>query len=227
VLRIAKNQVEKLTHGWFVVRNRSTKEINEGVTIDGRHRIERDFFVQAHPWKELPKDRVGIDALKCFLGHLLYDHIHSEFSAVIKDIEKLLRETEKNLELLGPPRQSAADQRRFLMRVIDEYQKQVHKALTGSYDEALDAQSPLKLRMLVRKTNDMLARLMSLQGHAKVFRMIQGKIDSDFKRQEQETENIYDWIRRYYVDSRGPELPGTVNSRELHTLPGMDFACSS
>ncbi|KAJ6090432.1 P-loop containing nucleoside triphosphate hydrolase protein [Penicillium sp. IBT 16267x] len=211
VLRIAKNQVEKLTHGWFVVRNRSTKEINEGVTVDGRHQIERDFFVQAHPWKELQKDRVGIDALKGFLGHLLYDHIRSEFPAVIKDIESLLRETERDLELLGLPRQSAADQRRFLMRLIGEYQKQVYKALNWSYDEALDAQSPLKLRMLVRKVNDQFALLMSRKGHAKIFRTIQGKIDSDFKRQEQETENIYDWIRRYYIDSRGPELPGVVN----------------
>ncbi|KAJ5350323.1 hypothetical protein N7541_008050 [Penicillium brevicompactum] len=211
VLRIAQNQVEKLTHGWFAVRNRSTKEINEGVTVEGRHRIEKDFFAQAHPWKSLQKNRVGIDALKGFLGHLLYDHIRSEFPAVIKDIEGLSSETEKDLELLGLPRQSASDQRRFLMRLVCVYQSQVHKALHGNYDEALDAQSPLKLRMHVRKLNDQFALLMSRKGHAKLFRTIQGKIDSDFKRQEQETQNIYEWIRGYYVDSRGPELPGIVN----------------
>jgi hypothetical protein len=94
VLRIAKSQVEKLTHGWFAVRNRSTKEINEGVTIEGRHQIEKDFFAQAHPWKGLQKGRVGIGALKGFLGHL-YDHIRSEFPAVIQDIESLSRETER------------------------------------------------------------------------------------------------------------------------------------
>ncbi|KAJ5766695.1 uncharacterized protein N7511_004311 [Penicillium nucicola] len=211
VLRIAKNQVEKLTHGWFVVRNRSTKEINEGVTIEGRHQVEKDFFAQNHPWNKLQEDRVGIDALKCFLGHLLYDHIRSEFPAVIKDIENLSRQTEKDLELLGFSRQTATDQRRFLMRLINAYQSQVHNALGGRYDENLDTQSPLKLRMLVRKYNDYFALLMSRKGHAKIFRTVDGKIDSDFKRQEGEKENIYDWIRCYYVDSRGPELPGVVN----------------
>jgi hypothetical protein len=97
------------------------------------------------------------------------------------------------------------------MRLINAYQTQVYKALNGSYDDALDAKSPLKLRMLVRKFKDHFALIMSRKGHAKMFRTVEGKIDFYFKRQEQETETIYDWIRRYYVDSRGPELPGIVN----------------
>ncbi|CAG8237941.1 unnamed protein product [Penicillium salamii] len=70
VLRIAKNEVERLTYGWFAVRNRSTKEIKESVTIEGRHRKEKEFFSTVQPWTELQKDRVGINALKSFLGHL-------------------------------------------------------------------------------------------------------------------------------------------------------------
>ena len=171
----------------------------------------RDFFAHNHPWNELEKDRVGIDALKRFLGHLLYDHIRSEFATVIKDIESLSCQTEKELALLGFSRQTAADQRRFLMHIINAYQSQVHNALSGRYDEGLDTQSPLKLRMLVRKYNDFFALVMSRKGHAKMFRTVDGKIDSDFKRQEEDKESIYDWIRCYYVDSRGPELPGVVN----------------
>jgi hypothetical protein len=113
VLRIAKNEVERLTHGWFAVRNRSTKEIKEGVISEGRHRKEKEFFSMMQPWTELKKDRVGINALKSFLGHLLYDHIRSEFPAVVADIRRLSLETQKELEIPGPSRQTPAEQRRF------------------------------------------------------------------------------------------------------------------
>ncbi|KAL5379233.1 hypothetical protein PMIN02_010994 [Paraphaeosphaeria minitans] len=49
VLRIAKNEVEKLTHGWFVVKNRSTQEIIAGVTIKERHKRENHLFLNKSP----------------------------------------------------------------------------------------------------------------------------------------------------------------------------------
>ncbi|KAL2788499.1 P-loop containing nucleoside triphosphate hydrolase protein [Aspergillus keveii] len=104
VMRIAKNQVENLKHGWFVVKNRSTKEIQEGVTIEDRHVKEQRFFSTHLPWSELPKDRVCIHPLKKFLGLLLYEHIRSEFPNVVKDVETHLRAAQKALELLEPPR---------------------------------------------------------------------------------------------------------------------------
>jgi hypothetical protein len=75
-VRIAKNEVEKLTHGWFAVKNRSTQEIADGVTIEERHKREKHFFATCAPWTDLKRDRTGIYALKIFLGGLLYNHIH-------------------------------------------------------------------------------------------------------------------------------------------------------
>ncbi|KAJ5971779.1 uncharacterized protein N7479_001697, partial [Penicillium vulpinum] len=218
VLRIAKNEVERLTHGWFAVRNRSTKEIQEGITIEGRHRKEKEFFSTVHPWTELKKDRVGINALKSFLGHLLYDHIRSEFPAVVADIEKLSLETQKELEILGPSRQTPAEQRRFLTRLASSYQNEVDRALDGNYSADLEAQSPLKLRMHLRQHADDFARSMATGGHAKVFRTIQNENDPEFSRLAGDLENIYDWIRRYYLESRGSELPGTVNPVVLQNM---------
>ena len=79
------------------------------MTIDERHKREKAFFATQAPWIELKKDRVGIDALKKFLGGLLYNHIRSEFPEVVKDIEKLAASTQKELELLGLLRQTTAD----------------------------------------------------------------------------------------------------------------------
>lgn len=218
VLRIAKNEVERLTHGWFVVRNRSTKEINEGVTIEGRHQRELQFFSTNHPWTELKRDRVGINALKLFLGHLLYDHIRSEFPAVVADIERLSQETQKELEILGPSRQTSAEQRRFLTRISSTYQNEVDKALNGNYSADLEALSVLKLRMHLRQYADDFAKAMATNGHAKVFRTIRNENDPEFRRPADDFDNIYDWIERYYLESRGSELPGTVNPMVLQNM---------
>lgn len=70
-MKIAQNEVEKLNHGSFAVRNRSTKDINDGVDIEGRHQKEKEFFSLVAPWNELKKDRVGVQALKDFFGRAL------------------------------------------------------------------------------------------------------------------------------------------------------------
>ncbi|KAL5048581.1 hypothetical protein BDW71DRAFT_213326 [Aspergillus fruticulosus] len=227
VIRIAKNQVDKLMHGWFAVKNRSTREIEEGITIEGRHRKEKEFFAGCAPWTELRKDRVGIHSLKKFLGSLLYDHIRGEFPIVIKDIEASLEDTERDLDSLGPSRQTAIDQRRFLNRIANLYQREVDDALSGNYDPELEPDSPLKLRMHVRALNGDFSRKIAKHGHAKVFRTPGDEEDPEFRRlpkalgfgsAQHAEENIYSWIRRLYRDSRGTELPGTVNPRVLQNL---------
>jgi hypothetical protein len=217
VLRIAKNDVEKLTYGWFVVRNRSTQEINEGVTIEGRHRKEQQFFSTTIPWTELKKDRVGIRALKHFLGILLYDHIRSEFPAVVADIEQLYSKILEELDLLGPSRHTASEQRRFLTRVMTTYQQEVSKALRGNYDADLEALSPVKLRMHLRQLADDFSRNMSLYGHKEVFRTPNDSVDFDFC-DSGDSGCIYAWIRSYYLESRGSELPGTVSPAVIENL---------
>lgn len=208
------------------MKNRSTQEIKEGITVEGRHRKEREFFSTTAPWTELPKDRVGIHALKKFLGGLLYDHIRSEFPNVLKDIETSLAVTEKDLELLGPSRQTAIDQRRFLNRTANTYQRAVDDALGGNYNPELASDSALKLRMHVRALADEFAKTIAREGHSKVFCTPSGEVDDDYTRGSgdyeepgsDDEEDISTWIRQVYRETRGTELPGTVNPRVLENL---------
>jgi hypothetical protein len=188
------------------------------VTIEDRHRREERFFKTVAPWTSLKKDRIGIRALKAFLGNLLYEHISNEFPGVVRDIEGLLLETQKELELLGPSRQSSADQRRFLTRVANVYQQEVTRALNGNYDPDLVSESPLKLRMHIRKLNDEFALLMARKGHSKVFLTVEGKVDREYARAGADSGSILEWIREIYRDSRGAELPGTVNPSVLENM---------
>ncbi|KAI9045152.1 dynamin family protein [Aspergillus affinis] len=211
VLRIARNETEKLRHGWFAVKNRSTKDIRDRITIEQRHIHEETFFASKAPWTELSKDRVGINKLRQFLGNLLYDHIRGEFPSMVKEIEELTRHTKSELKLLGPSRQFPTDQRRVLMHIASKYQAEVTKALNGNYAEGLQSDSVLKLRLRFRQLNEEFADDMALKGHARAFQTVKNEVDEKYPEYRAVNDSIYDWIRDLYRNSRGVELPGTVN----------------
>lgn len=98
--------------------------------------------------------------MKKFLGLLLHDHIRSEFPNVVKEIEESLSDTKKEQDLLGPSRQTVTDQRRFLNRMANLYQKEVDDALGGNYS----TDSPLKLRMHVRALDEEFSHEMTTKG---------------------------------------------------------------
>ena len=123
-------------------------------------------------------------------------------------------ECRNELEALGPPRRTPMEQRQFLMRLAAKYQKTVTDSL---YDSALEAQHPLKLRMHIQVQNETFGKSVERNGHTRPFRLADGTVDGSFKRTKTE-ESIYDGIREVYRESRGAELPSTVNPAVLERL---------
>ena len=72
--------------------------------------------------------------------------------------------------------------------------------------------------MHIRKLSDKFAECMARSGHAKIFQHVNGTLDVEFFRSGGDKENIMDWIRGTYRESRGAELPGTVNPRVLENM---------
>lgn len=165
---------ERLTHGWFCVRNRSTTEIQSGVTIEQRHENERKFFASA-PWNVLDKKRVGISALKVSLGRLLSDHVANEFPEIRKEIDDRFSQARKELEQLGAPRQTAHEQMQYLIRLAGAYQRQVEDALNGRY--AAEGTHPSKLRMHVKNANERFNDEMHAKGCTMAFRSTEESLD--------------------------------------------------
>lgn len=106
VLNIAQNTVEKLTHGWFLVKNRSTQDLKDGVTLQERDVKEKAFFEVTSPWNMLSKERVGGEPLTRFLSNLLLNHIKKEFPMLVSEIEALVTKTQELLKVYGEPRQT-------------------------------------------------------------------------------------------------------------------------
>jgi hypothetical protein len=117
VLNIAQNTVEKLTHGWFLVKNRSTQDLKDGVTLQERDVKEKAFFDAISLWNMLSKERVGVEPLTRFLSNLLLNHIQKEFPVLLSEIEALVTKTQEQLKGYGEPRQTLSQQRRFLRRM--------------------------------------------------------------------------------------------------------------
>ena len=215
VLRIAMNQVERLKLGWFVVRNRSTQEIKEGVTISQRHEIEKECFRSA-AWSDIPRNRVGIPALKPFLAQLLFEHVRREFPGVVKEIEDLYDQAQQEAYSLGSPRQTTMEQRQYLTRLTITYQQSIHDALRGNYGNNVDSQHPLKLRMHVKALGDKFEAKITKDGHTYAFEGVDGSLDSEYA--SSNSAKIREWICDRYRDSRGAELPGTVNPSVMESL---------
>ena len=145
-MEIAKNQYEKLNRGWFAVKNRSTKEVEEGVTIEGRHERETAFFNDTAPWNTLAKDRRGVGPLKKYLGGLLSEHIRNEFPALVREIRRLRDQSQAQLSQLGDARQTNNQQRQYLTAIATKYQRRVDDALGGNYGYVGPRGGRLKLR---------------------------------------------------------------------------------
>ena len=187
------------------------------MTIEQRHRNEKKFF-NTSPWNALPKDRVGISSLKKFLGKLLYEHIQGEFPALVQEIRTLVQDSRAELDALGPPRQTTLQQRQFLSRMATAYQRIVTDGLKGNYDTEWDATDSRKLRMHLHLQNEDFAARMTREGHTRAFRNADDSKDSEYGNSSKSEESIYKWIRQRYRESRGSELPGTVNPTVLENL---------
>jgi len=187
---VAQNESYVFRHGWFAVRNRSTREKTEGYTIADRHVKEREFFRQ-DPWSQLSKDRVGIPALKSYLAQILYDHIRNEFPQLVDDIRTKMLATRKLVDGFGESRTASSEQRRYLTRIANQFQTSNTEASRGTYGPTLRAKDPRKLRMHIAAENDKLAAKIHAKGHKFKFKKVEdpGEEQGLLASESEDTEN--------------------------------------
>ncbi|MCJ1282732.1 hypothetical protein MMC26_002057 [Xylographa opegraphella] len=239
IIAIARNEVETLKHGWHCVRNRSTQDINDGVSAEERDRKEKEFFSKA-PWNSIEPQRTGIAHLKTNLGRLLSKHIAREFPDIRKEIDAHYVLSCKQLEKLGPPRQSTQEQRQHLTKIATLYQRAIEEVSNGRYRKA--GNHPSKLRMHLQNASDCFAQNMQTSGKTMEFKSTDDKFeelkvesdeltescsgDANLSTEEDFVEdgaevkpsNMYEEIHLLWRSARGIELFGHVNPSVVETL---------
>lgn len=220
VIDTAKNRITILNHGWFVVRNRSTEEVQKGVSFAERQANESRFFMK-DPWRTLDSDRVGIPALEKFLRKLLFDHIRKEYPNLVQEINTLMERSRKDIEALGPRRESSDEQRRMLIEIATEFQSSAKNSLMGFYEMDCLTQKSLRVRMHIQNLNEEFSEMVWKYGHTKSFKgelTVAPESENLPTDAEEEALSIYDWIKDAYRQSRGAELPGMVNPGVVQLL---------
>lgn len=131
-IQLAKNEQVGLEfeRGWHVLRNRGPEEVN--FTFAQRNRAEAAFF-ETEEFKTLPRDRVGIEALKKRLSEVLFQHLVQTLPAVRQEIITQLSIIEDELQQLGGKRTTIQEQRTVLISVAQNCNNLLRSAVSGIY----------------------------------------------------------------------------------------------
>ncbi|KAK0616798.1 dynamin family protein [Immersiella caudata] len=136
-----------LTLGYFIVRNRGGDDEETQVDFTDREKMFLD-----DPWSTLPRDRIGVLALRERLQELLGQITDKAFPKLLSEIRGLFNEAVKKWEALGPSRNSERKQQTYLMKVVTKFQEFVRDALAANYSHD-DAFNNPDLRLITTILN--------------------------------------------------------------------------
>ena len=172
IAALSKNEdTTKLKLGFFMVKNPSPSEMNEGIDMEARERKELTYFTSP-PWIDagLDRTRIGVGSLRKFLQQLLSQHTERELPKVRDEVRSLLESTEKSLAGLGEERPTASHMRMFLSRLAMRYHNLTNAALIGDYDSSeceffnVSSTESRRLRAFVHSVNTDFSNKMRVQG---------------------------------------------------------------
>lgn len=168
VIDLVMGKRNKLKLGYCIVRNRSQKELH--TDSDSRTRKEHNFF-GTDPWSSLPKDRVGVAALKSRLQDLLSEIVQREFPKIKRQIEQRLVLCKKTLHAMGADRETPEQQRHYLEGIAAQFEKITNDALSANYcrHDIFGKDHNLRLPTLVVDRSDRFAEDIRTKGHSVEF----------------------------------------------------------
>jgi hypothetical protein len=155
-----------LTLGYYVVRSRGADDDD---LFFSRADAEQ-MFLNA-PWNQLPKDRLGVLALKARLSELLSQITRKGFPELRKEVNKQLSGCQTELEGLGPSRQTEKDQRLFLSTLARHFQELVDTTLNAHYSSHAVFEEKEKLRLITYVVNltETFSYNIEREGHVRSF----------------------------------------------------------
>lgn len=239
-LELARNEDVFFKLGWHVIKNRKFEESE--FSIDERNLSEKTFFRTSN-FKTLPKENVGIDALRTKLSQLLFDHVKKELPRLQEDLEKALNTAQDELKLMGESRSTAAECRAFLAQLNMDCHEICRAGLSGNYendhfkegaeeDFSLRSKSSIaRIRAAVQYANSHFADDFRKMGHKYEINLVESDCPPrppssprplgddkmshplDLSRQE-----AMGWVQKMLLRSRGTELVGNFNPHLIAEL---------
>jgi hypothetical protein len=190
---LALNKDIFLKRGWHMVRNRTEDEMQ--FTFQERNEAERSFF-NDEGFRDLPRQSVGIEALRVRLSNLLLGHLTQELPSLRDEMNKKLQTTKTELEALGEKRDTPSEQKAMLTKISMNINQILIAALTGHYvhdffksvdvkNHLTDDKNVRRFRAVIQDLNCNFANNMRLQGH---------KFNITQKKDDTKQGNIQTWL---------------------------------
>jgi GTPase SAR1 family protein len=229
-IALARNEDIFFKLGWHVVKNRSFEEGKD--TFLERNASEASYFRYSN-FKCLPKESVGIDALRERLSHLLFEHVKQELPQLQSDLSQALDDSNTELAALGSPRTNAKDCKEYLTQLSVGFHRVCAAANEGHYEgpsfrydtnEVFSAKSRASVRRLratIQKMNARFSDVLREEGHSYHIAMSddpRDDIDLSLSVSSPASKPVrlsrsqaHSWVSDVVHRNRGRELPGSFN----------------
>ena len=153
------NKNKPLKLGYIMVKNRSQKQIDDGISLDEAKKLERSWFGQHSHFRSLNPSLFGVDNLSKKLTGILVDLIKDALPQLSKEITHHTEKTSLELEKLGPHGPSSIQEMRSALTAhLHLVSNEIRDAIGGNYDSAFLQSNPkarivARLRMLASEFN--------------------------------------------------------------------------
>jgi hypothetical protein len=168
-VRYANNKERKLELGWHVVKNLDSESHDR--SLDDRDQEEKQFFRQGI-WRSMKPEQLGIDRLRHRLSKVLLDITRPALPGILSKISSSLEECQKELNLLGAPRNSPQEQLAYISELSYKFDGILQQAQRGDYADisffkpGLESINARRLRAAIGNLNEDFAEAMYTKGHA-------------------------------------------------------------
>ena len=225
-VRLAQNKDVVFRLGWHVLKNRSYERRN--VSSAQRNEDEEKFLAQGI-WTSVDPASLGVKSLRPRLSNVLKDQILRQLPSLLQDVESGISDCQSRLGRLGAPRTTVDEQRRYLLRVSQDFSVLMKAAVDGLYGDPFFGKAKTdegyrkRLRAVVQNTLVEFREEMRMKGHARTITEYDGPpsvvIAASSSGRESPPAESNEISRSAYIDevanlmrrSRGCELPGTFN----------------
>ncbi|KAJ0107245.1 hypothetical protein J7T55_007615 [Diaporthe amygdali] len=177
---------------------------------------------------ELPKENVGIEALRLKLSQLLFEHVKNELPRLQDDLEKALKEHQNELDLLGKPRSTKMECREFFVDLNMQSFELYKAGVNGHYEHdwfkkgktpIQDCDIPIRrIRAIIQWANTKFADDFRLRGHKYEIDVGKSTAESSTKPGALSKQDALKWVKKVLQRARGTELLGTFNPNMVAEL---------
>ncbi|KAJ3184495.1 hypothetical protein HDU87_003893 [Geranomyces variabilis] len=153
VIRMMQVHYKELKLGYYMVRNRSHMDLQNGVNLAAALAKEAELLSQP-VWGALDARQLGTQQLQTAVVEVLAAHVVKEFPAMREEIQESIRSTTDRLAELGDPLNDPKDRFHLLHFSISTLKEVYDAFVRGDYH--LHPSMKLKLRAKVQELNETL-----------------------------------------------------------------------